>query len=112
MLDDLRPFILNTNNNPNNYQILTDARGIPTKLIRKHRIAAKELLESRKNLRLTVKQAEVLKKLPWIDSVQQQVNTQKTYNTSFFPNDVRFNWNEDNFGPIDIPSEHIGITAF
>ena len=105
MFDALRPYILNiSNNNPASYQILTGARGIPTKLIQKHRISATELLETRKNLLLTVKQAEALKKLPWIDSVKQVVNTQKTYNTNLFPNDIRYNWNEDNFGPIDIPS--------
>ena len=105
MFDALRPYILNiSNNNPASYQILTGARGIPTKLIQKHRISATELLETRKKLLLTVKQAEALKKLPWIDSVKQVVNTQKTYNTNLFPNDIRYNWNEDNFGPIDIPS--------
>jgi signal peptidase I len=111
MFDALRPHILNIpNNNPANYQILTGARGIPPKLIQKHRIAAKELLETRKELLLTVKQAEALKKLPWIDSVKQTINTQKTYNTNFFPNNIRFNWNEDNFGPINIPSAGSTVT--
>ena len=111
MFDALRPYILNiSNNNPASYQILTGARGIPTKLIQKHRISATELLETRKNLLLTVKQAEALKKLPWIDSVKQVVNTQKTYNTNLFPNDIRYNWNEDNFGPIDIPSAGSTVT--
>lgn len=111
MFDALRPYILNiSNNNPASYQILTGARGIPTKLIQKHRISATELLETRKNLLLTVKQAEALKKLPWIDSVKQGVNTQKTYNTNLFPNDIRYNWNEDNFGPIDIPSAGSTVT--
>jgi len=111
MFDALRPYILNiSNNNPASYQILTGARGIPTKLIQKHRISATELLETRKNLLLTVKQAEALKKLPWVDSVKQVVNTQKTYNTNLFPNDIRYNWNEDNFGPIDIPSAGNTVT--
>jgi len=111
MFDALRPYILNiSNNNPASYQILTGARGIPTKLIQKHRISATELLETRKNLLLTVKQAEALKKLPWVDSVKQVVNTQKTYNTNLFPNDIRYNWNEDNFGPIDIPSAGSTVT--
>jgi len=111
MFDALRPYILNiSNNNPASYQILTGARGIPTKLIQKHRISATELLETRKNLLLTLKQAEALKKLPWIDSVKQVVNTQKTYNTNLFPNDIRYNWNEDNFGPIDIPSAGSTVT--
>jgi len=111
MFDALRPYILNiSNNNPASYQILTGARGIPTKLIQKHRISATELLETRKKLLLTVKQAEALKKLPWIDSVKQVVNTQKTYNTNLFPNDIRYNWNEDNFGPIDIPSAGSTVT--
>ena len=111
MFDALRPYILNiSNNNPASYQILTGARGIPTKLIQKHRISATELLETRKNLLLTLKQAEALKKLPWVDSVKQVVNTQKTYNTNLFPNDIRYNWNEDNFGPIDIPSAGSTVT--
>ena len=41
-----------------------------------------------------------------IDSLKRNYKTIKSYNTSFFPNDIRFNWNEDNFGPIIIPSKN------
>ena len=35
--------------------------------------------------------------------------TKKSYNTSFFPNDIKYDWNEDNFGPIIVPQ--IGMTV-
>ena len=41
--------------------------------------------------------------------IRDSINKQKTYNTNFFPNDIRYNWNEDNFGPIVMPKE--GVTV-
>jgi len=44
-----------------------------------------------------------------LDSLVRNINQTKTYNTNFFPNDIRYNWNEDNFGPIVMPKQ--GITV-
>ena len=30
-----------------------------------------------------------------------------SYNESFFPNNLKFNWNEDNLGPILIPKMQV-----
>ena len=38
-----------------------------------------------------------------LDSLVRQVNQLKTPNTSFFPNELPYDWNEDNFGPIALP---------
>ena len=37
------------------------------------------------------------------DSLVRKVSRVKTPNTTFFPNSLPFNWNEDNFGPIVLP---------
>ena len=34
----------------------------------------------------------------------QKNQTVKTPNTNFFPNKIPFDWNQDNFGPIEIPA--------
>jgi signal peptidase I len=48
-------------------------------------------------------QAEKIRNSNVFDSVLRKVNKKMSYNESFFPNNIKFNWNEDNFGPISIP---------
>ena len=47
-----------------------------------------------------------------MSSFIRKINNKISYNESFFPNNIRFNWNEDNFGPISIPKagQTINIT--
>ena len=46
----------------------------------------------------------------YFDSITRKINNKISYNESFFPNNLKFNWNEDNFGPISIPKA--GKTIF
>ena len=55
---------------------------------------------------LTKKEADLILESKVLDSLKRTFNEIKSYNTSYFPNDIRFNWNEDNFGPIVIPEKN------
>ena len=92
--------------------------GLPNKLIKEIKksepyIKIKEIIERKKQVNLTLNQAEKLEKTNVFDSIIRKINNKISYNESFFPNNIRFNvWNEDNFGPISIPKagQTINIT--
>jgi signal peptidase I len=106
----LMPYILRTSgNSTDNFFVFTDAKGLPNKLVRKLGLRVSELLETKKDMTLTLKEAVVLRALPGIDSVTQRITKNKVPNESFFPNRLPFDWNEDNFGPLLIPRK--GMTV-
>ena len=110
ILDALRPHLLMiANPDPNNYQVLTGSKGLPLNIVQQHRIQAKELLETQKNLFLTPKEAEELPNALTLDSLKRNIHTTRTYNDAYFPNNVRYNWNEDQFGPLVMPEK--GVTV-
>ena len=78
-------------------------------MVRSLGLRASEVLEKTKDLNLTVKEAEKIGKQNWIDSIVQRNQKVRTANSSFFPNKIPFDWNQDNFGPIVIPKA--GITV-
>ena len=105
-LNQMRPYILRImDNNPNNFTIITDFKGIPYDVRSSGRIVMTEITEKEMDVFLTEQEAEILKKSRLVDSITRNFNKIKSYNTQFFPNDIRFNWNEDNFGPIIIPKK-------
>ncbi len=110
ILDALRPYLLMiANPDPSNYQVLTGSKGLPLNIVKQYRIQAKELLETQKNLFLTLKEAEELPNVLKLDSLKRNINTTRTYNDAYFPNNVRYNWNGDQFGPIVMPQK--GVTV-
>ena len=110
ILDALRPSLLMiANPDPSNYQVLTGSKGLPLNIVQQYRIQAKELLETQKNLFLTLKEAEELPNVLKLDSLKRNINTTRTYNDAYFPNNVRYNWNEDQFGPLVMPEK--GVTV-
>ena len=110
ILDALRPHLLMiANPDPSNYQVLTGSKGLPLNVVQQYRIQAKELLETQKSLFLTLKEAEELPNVVTLDSLKRNINSKRTYNDSYFPNNVRYNWNEDQFGPLVMPKK--GVTV-
>jgi signal peptidase I len=83
--------------------VISPAAGIPVEVARKLRLKMSEILEPQKELLLTIAEAEGINKVMELDSIVRQVNRSKTPNTSFFPNHLPYDWNEDNFGPIVLP---------
>lgn len=102
----LIPYIVGRKGNTvENFSVITESRGLPPDLIRNLGLRVSETLEANKQLTLTLKEAAVLKKISWIDSVKRRINSVKVPNESFFPNKIPYDWNEDNFGPLLIPQK-------
>jgi signal peptidase I len=104
------PYIVNrTGNTPDNFVVTTESKGLPPRLIAELGLRVSELLEAKKNMTLTLKEAELLRNTSGIDSVIRRVTSIKVPNESFFPNKIPYDWNEDNFGPLLIPKK--GMTV-
>lgn len=100
----LRPYIIGqSGNSVDNFRVYTNARGLPTAIIRQYGIQAAELLQKRKDMVLTLNEAAVLKKQPWVDSLVRRVDRKRSPNTSLFPNRIPFDWTQDSFGPLVLP---------
>jgi signal peptidase I len=84
---------------------LTGSKGIPYEIRLKNRIVLTELTDYSRDLLLTKEEATIIRNSNLIDSLVRTFKTFKSYNTSFFPNDIKYNWNEDNFGPIVLPKK-------
>ena len=111
ILNALIPYITGfASQDPSNYQIYTGPKGLPIEIVRKYRIQAKELLETEKTLFLTINESKQLVNAIKLDSLKRNINSLKTYNTSFFPNNLKYNWNEDQFGPIVMPKKGVTVT--
>ena len=111
MFNALQPYLLNIiNNDPSNFVVLTSAKGIPMEVVKKQRIQAKELLETKKNMYLTLKEEDQLKSAISLDSLKRKINSSAFYNEVFFPNNVLYNWNEDQFGSLVIPKKGVTVT--
>ena len=92
------------------FSVITKAKGLPPGLIRQLGLRVSEILETNKELTLTIEEANGLKSLEGIDSVKQRILRNKISNETFFPNKIPFNWNEDNFGPLLIPKKGMTIS--
>jgi signal peptidase I len=84
---------------------LTGSKGIPYEIRLKNRIVLTELTDYSRDLLLTKEEATIVRNSNLTDSLVRTFKTFKSYNTSFFPNDIKYNWNEDNFGPIVLPKK-------
>ena len=103
------PYITGRRGTADNFYIYTGSKGLPTDLIRKLGLRVSETLEVDKQLTITLEEADKLRKITWIDSVKQRINSIKVPNESFFPNKIPYNWNKDNFGPLLIPKKEMSI---
>ena len=107
----LIPYIVGRiGNTVEDFSVITKAKGLPTELIRQLGLRVSEILETNKQLTLTIDEANGLKSLEGIDSVKRRILKSKTSNETFFPNKIPFNWNEDNFGPLLIPKKGMTIS--
>ncbi len=101
---EIAPYLVGTSGSSSeNFTVITRHTGLPIELIRSLGLRVSEILEKTKELNLTVNEASNIRKQSWIDSVVQRNQKFKTPNSSFFPNKIPFDWNQDNFGPIVIP---------
>jgi len=108
--DFLRPYILGLiDQNNESFTVITGSKGIPRKIIVENRLSLKEITEKIKNLSLTEEDYRIIENSNIVDSIVRIYKKDKSYNTAFFPNDIRYDWNEDNLGPIIIPKKGLNI---
>jgi len=106
----IQPYIQGIiDNNPNNFIVITSSKGIPYDVRSKGRIILSEITDYKIDLLLTEQEAKIVTNSKLIDSLKRNFKTYKSYNTSFFPNDIKYNWNEDNFGPIIMPKKGVKV---
>ena len=104
--NEIRPYLLQIiDNDPSNFTVITGSNGIPRDVIVNNRLSVKEVNQKEKNLSLTTSDYDKLKNSNSVDSIKRVYKNSKSYNVSYFPNDITFDWNEDNFGPIIIPKK-------
>ena len=109
--DAILPYIHGRlNNDLDNFIVITPPAGIPSKVVAQQRLRISELLETKKELTLTIAEANELRNKSLFDSLVRKVNSRQTPNTSLFPNALPYAWNEDNFGPIVLPKAGTTIT--
>lgn len=109
--DDIKIHILAiVNNSAENFTILTNSKGIPTDKIRRNRLTVSELTEREKKLTLTEIDFKNIQDSNVVDSIVRDYKKTKSYNTAFFPNNITFDWNEDNYGPIVIPEKNQSVS--
>ena len=105
-LNRLLPYLMSySQTEDNKLIIITDNKGVPIDLVRSLNLNIIELLEKEKDVKLTSNEIKRLKLDGGFDSINRITQNTKTFNTTYFPNNIKFNWNNDNFGPITIPKE-------
>ena len=104
--EGIRPYISSLiSSDIENFIITSGHKGIPSRIIAENRLRVTEIKEREKIISMTNSDFEKLESKKTFDSIYRIFKTTKSYNTSFFPNDIMYDWNEDNFGPIIIPQK-------
>ena len=105
-LNRLLPYLMSySQTEDNKLIIITDDKGVPIDIVRSLNLNIIELLEKEKDVKLTSNEIKRLNLEGGFDSINKITQNTKTFNTTYFPNNIKFNWNNDNFGPITIPKE-------
>ncbi len=105
-LNRLLPYLMSySQTEDNKLIIITDDKGVPIDIVRSLNLNIIELLEKEKDVKLTSNEIKRLNLEGGFDSINKIAQNTKTFNTTYFPNNIKFNWNNDNFGPITIPKE-------
>jgi signal peptidase I len=92
-----------SNTNENEYLIYTDDQGIPIKKVRELSIDIREIIDNEKELSLTFNDAKKIRNSNEFDTIYRSIEKTNYINSVFFPGNKRFNWNNDQLGPIYIP---------
>ena len=101
-----------SNTNENEYLIYTDDQGIPIKKVRELNIDIREIIDNERELSLTFNDANKIRNSNEFDTIFRSIEKNNYINSVFFPGNKRFNWNNDQLGPIYIPKagENIKLT--
>ncbi len=86
-------------------ELYTKHSGIPSSIIRKNNLSLKEETGRQRTVTVTEEIANKLENNNSIDSVIMQLSPKGELGHNIFPQQVDYQWNIDNFGPIYIPQE-------
>jgi signal peptidase I len=86
-------------------ELITDASGIPTKVIRQAGLSLREETGRQRTVTITDEILQELRNNPDIDSVVKIIEPKGVKGYNIFPHDPFYPWNNDNFGPIYIPEK-------
>lgn len=96
-------------NSKGEIELITDASGIPPKVIRQAGLSLREETGRERTVTLTDEMFEGLRSNPDIDSVVKIVEPKGLKGYNIFPHAPDYPWNNDNFGPIYIPQKGVTI---
>ena len=96
-------------NSKGEIELITDASGIPPKVIRQAGLSLREETGRQRTVTLTDEMFEGLRSNPDIDSVVKIVEPKGLKGYNIFPHAPDYPWNNDNFGPIYIPQKGVSI---
>ena len=100
----LKEYILSiSNTNENEYLIYTADQGIPINKVRELNLDIKEIIDNEKEMNLTFNDANKIKISNEFDTIYRMVEKTNLSNSIFFTGNNRYNWNNDQLGPIYIP---------
>jgi signal peptidase I len=88
-------------NNDGTITIFTDEKGVPNSVLSSNNISITEVNDFEREANFTLKNAEILRKKPIIDSIVKIIIKRKEIDRAIFPGNT--NWTIDNLGPIYIP---------
>ena len=96
------------------FYIKTKNEKLSDQLLDSLNISDKELTFNPTNLLhvvyLTMKQSDQLKNHPEVSSIQRYIEPMLTFhNPEIFPNDIRYKWTNDLFGPLIIPARNMTV---
>ncbi|UCD60484.1 MAG: signal peptidase I [Flavobacteriaceae bacterium] len=92
-------------NSKGEIELITDASGIPPKLIRQAGLSLREETGRQRTVTITDEMLQELRNNPDIDSVVKIIEPKGVKGYNIFPHDPSYPWNNDNFGPIYIPQK-------
>ena len=100
----IKEYILSiSNTTENEYLIYTADQGIPINKVRELNLDIREIIDNEKEISLTFNDANKIKISNEFDTIYRMVEKTNLSNLIFFPGNNRYNWNNDQLGPIYIP---------
>lgn len=90
-------------------ELITDASGIPPKVIRQAGLSLREETGRQRSVTLTDEMLEELRSNTDIDSVVKIIEPKGLKGYNIFPHAPDYPWNNDNFGPIYMPQKGVTI---
>ena len=105
-LNMIMPYLLGSRRGEaGNIELITNHLGIPTKVIRSAGLSLKEQTDRQRLLTITENLAAKLRNSTGIDSIIKILEPKGKPGYNIFPQDNRYAWNNDNFGPIYLPEK-------